>query len=292
MLAKGVKILILDPNPTSLSTIMFALKSFKIDDEPVRVYTARNVSESIALIKSTFTIRQGSCVLAVILISLTEENASAGIELCRRFREELNHRETQIYFCVNHLGLVPERAVFDRYAINGYCAMDEMATDKLYSLVTTAVRHYRTLITNRIMLGLLEVLVSAGTQPTITYILNQVIMSLGTDSSGKAHDFSDPRVAFIFDGQVVAKYPALDDVEIIARWRALHALPGVALNGVEDKYVIDDTYMLIYIAPGPGRAELAYLCPLTGEIPGPVAFKDYPYFRIIATIWQQAAHRP
>src|SRR5205823_9173549 len=85
---------------------------------------------------------EGGSSIAVVFIDVVMETDTAGLELCEYIRETLGRPAVQLFIRTGQPGIAPERAVIDRYDINGYFTKVEATEDKLYSLVKSGIRQY------------------------------------------------------------------------------------------------------------------------------------------------------
>lgn len=85
---------------------------------------------------------------AVILLDVVMESENAGLDLVHFIREEMGNHMIQIILRTGHPGQAPEENVTIDYEINDYHEKSELTSQKLKTAVITALRAYRSLITN------------------------------------------------------------------------------------------------------------------------------------------------
>jgi len=288
MLSTGTSILVVEYQPQIIDITRLAAMSFRIDEQPVIIHRASNTREAATLLRTKLRTRQGISQITVALIALDLDTPGAGLELCRVIREELHIREMQIYLRLDNLQSVPERSLFDRYTIGGYYTSAEIAEDKLYSLLKTGVYYSRTLMRVRVFMQLAQALVIKRTKDGIRKVFSDPIPALEEDNTGMPHGRTDPRVAFLFDGEVVAKHRSLRDEDILVRWRSLQQKPGTVLSETGDKYTQEGEYFMVHVEARADCAGFSYLCPLTGDPPDSFVADFYPFARLAATLWKYA----
>src|SRR3984893_11959559 len=134
-------VLLVDDDPDVLAVSKLAMKNFNVDGVPIKLFTAASKAEAVELLHGPL----GGTVfpyVGVAFIDVVMETDQAGLDLCQYIRDTLRNRLTQIYIRTGQPGVAPERAVIDRYDINGYFSKAEMTEDKLYSLVKAGIRQF------------------------------------------------------------------------------------------------------------------------------------------------------
>src|SRR4051794_14112667 len=119
MLQKEWPVLVVDDEPDVLAVTRLVLKDVHVDGVPIKLYTAASKAEAIQALTSSAG-PPASPYFAVVLVDVVMETASAGLEVCDFLRNNLKNKTTQLYVRTGQAGLAPERAVIDRYDINGY----------------------------------------------------------------------------------------------------------------------------------------------------------------------------
>ena len=79
---------------------------------------------------------------ALILLDVVMETDHAGLHLIHYIRNELNNQDIQIVLRTGQPGQAPEHDVILNYDINGYFLKTELTSQKLHSIVVTALRTY------------------------------------------------------------------------------------------------------------------------------------------------------
>jgi len=288
MLSRGTNILVADDDPAIVHITTLAMKSFKIDGQPIQIQSAASRAEAEHLMWGSLKTQQGLSAIPVALIGLKLNTEDGGLDLCRYIRKGLDNRETRLFVRYDRPYGASDREIFDQYEISGYYTAADITEDRLYSLVRTGVRHFRTMALARTLMGLLDGLIAAQSHENMAKVLNTLIADLGADATGTTHDFADPRIGFVFNGQVVARHPLLPEAETLARSAKLRQMPGVSLNTAGDKYVLDDDYFIVHVQADPQHAEFDYLCPSTGDRPDSFAYDFHRFARAAAALWKNA----
>ena len=134
-------VLLVDDDPDVLAVSKLAMRNFTVFGSPVKLYTATSKAEAIEVITSQLSVpAQAGGRLMVAIIDVVMETDTAGLELCDYIRNDLDNKWCQLYVRTGQPGVAPERAVIDRYEINGYFSKVEASEDKLYTMVNTGAR--------------------------------------------------------------------------------------------------------------------------------------------------------
>ena len=139
MFQKEWEVLVVDDDPDVLAVSKLALRSVKVYGVPLKIHTCGSMAEAVELFNTKADLLPS---LAVALIDVVMETDTAGLDLCRFVREERKNPLTQLFIRTGQPGVAPERAVIDRYDINGYFTKAEATEDKLYSMIKSGVRQY------------------------------------------------------------------------------------------------------------------------------------------------------
>src|SRR5262249_5394189 len=141
MFAKEWPVLFVDDDPDVLAVSRLALKDLEVDGVPVRLFTAKSKAEALDLLNGQLSYA-ALPYLAVAFIDVVMETPTAGLDLCQYIRETQQNKLVQLFIRTGQPGVAPERAVIDRYDVNGYFSKVETTQDKLYSLVKAGVRQF------------------------------------------------------------------------------------------------------------------------------------------------------
>jgi len=288
MFQKEWLVLLVDDEPDVLSVSKLAMKNFTVYGLPIKIFTAASKAEALELLKTTFARqRPGTPVLAVALIDVVMETDQAGLELCQYIREEMQNRVTQLYVRTGQPGVAPERAVIDRYDINGYFTKVEATEDKLYSLVKSGVRQFYSLNFSEAVSQVTEAFIAASASRTrMTAIVNQIIGGIRVHPDGTPLESLELRVCIWVDGQLISRFG--EAAAALARRDSLDKMTGVPVGAEGDKYVVERNDLLYKIAAGPATSEMHYLA--LGQMPPPdfIIRKYHGLLRSYAALWKRA----
>jgi response regulator RpfG family c-di-GMP phosphodiesterase len=133
------KVLIVDDDEGVHAITKSVLKKQIIDGRGIEFHSAFNGAQAIEVLSEIDDI-------AVIFLDVVMETNEAGLDACRRIREELNNDLVRIILRTGQPGSAPENEVIVRYRINDYKEKTELTASKLFSCMVTAIRSYQDLI--------------------------------------------------------------------------------------------------------------------------------------------------
>jgi CheY-like chemotaxis protein len=288
MFEKEWPILLVDDDPDVLAVSTLAMKNFRVDGRPVKLFTAKSKAEAINLLETSLSSRFFAYV-AVAFIDVVMETDTAGLELCRYIRETQHNRLTQIFIRTGQPGVAPERTVIDRYDINGYFTKVELTEDKLYSLVKSGVRQFDF---TDMALGAFQVVTHAIAASDSFESLGAMLQTavdhqMPLDGQGRAtHDYH--RRVSVIVGDRVLMAAGYDRAEALAeRDRLLAGLQPI--NDAGDAYVIDGSNFLVRVAASDANDVAYHLMNVAGT-PGIADVLIVQVFtRAIAALAKRAA---
>lgn len=267
-----------------------AMRQFRVYGLPIRLHSARSKAEAIEVLDSLTLGRPDISMASVALIDVVMETDHAGLELCEYIREVMKNRTLQICIRTGQPGVAPERAVLDRYDIQGYLAKVEATEDKLYTVVKAGVREsYFTGLSHALQDLVRFLIPSASSRTGIAEALRDwERLARLTPKGGKAETIS-AALCYIVDDEFVTGLEAWHDAQA-ARGRRdeLMALPAVTLNPEGDRYTIDGRDLLIQIAPTAVNAGVHYMLQGTTAPPDWEVFLYHRYLRTFSALWKQA----
>ncbi len=289
MFQNSYPVLLVDDDPDVLSVSKLALRGMTVYGVPLDITVATSKAEAVELLaRRTTSLPTGDKVapFAVALIDVVMETNTAGLDLCAHIRETLRDKTTQIYVRTGQAGLAPERAVIDRYDINGYFTKVEMTEQKLYTLVKAGVRQVHNPVRMDVMWPVIDAMIAnARSTAHMAGVLVMAIQSLRQGAAGRPANDAETRVAVIVDGKVAANGMDLADDALLARSNELAALDGHTYKG-DGHWVVDGGLLQVVVAAGPATVETRFVAVTTGE---PQEFMVEPYYRLAhatAGLWK------
>ena len=284
MFQKEWEVLVVDDDPDVLAVSKLALRSVKVYGVPLKIHTCGSMAEAVELFNTKADLLPS---LAVALIDVVMETDTAGLDLCRFVREERKNPLTQLFIRTGQPGVAPERAVIDRYDINGYFTKAEATEDKLYSMIKSGVRQY---YWSAFVLGIVpmvrQIAAEFGSRAAMAKTLQNFYDAAFQERSGAPiESYSNIRIASMFGGEIAAIVGWDKAAALAARDRLLQ-LPGVPLGLPGDQYVIgDDHQLLIKVGARPNVAEAYLMATPTFRVPEFVPEVMYNALSAIASNW-------
>ena len=133
------RVLIVDDEESVHVITKSVLKDLEIDGRRIEFFSAFSGEQAIQILSDVSEI-------AVVFLDVVMETNEAGLEACRRIREELNNDIVRIILRTGQPGSAPEHEVIVKYRINDYKEKTDLSSAKLFSCVITAVRSFQDLM--------------------------------------------------------------------------------------------------------------------------------------------------
>ena len=130
------RVLLVDDEPDVHTITKLALTRFELDGRGLEFLHAHSAAEARVVLQRTPDI-------ALAIVDVVMENETAGLELARWLRHDLNNRFTRIVLRTGQPGQAPEEKVIVEYDINDYKEKTELDRKKLFTTVFSALRAYR-----------------------------------------------------------------------------------------------------------------------------------------------------
>ncbi len=132
------RVLVVDNDPDVHAATCTALEGQMLFERPLVFMHAFSGDEARRLL-----LREHD--LAMVLIDVVSERASAGLDLVDFIRHSAGLKNTRIVLRTGQPGQVPDLETLLRYDINDYRTKAELTRDRLLAMVVTAVRSYKQL---------------------------------------------------------------------------------------------------------------------------------------------------
>jgi len=283
-------VVLVDDEPDVHEISRLAMRQFRVYGLPIRLHSASSKAEGIELLNSLTLGRPDISLASVALIDVVMETDHAGLELCEYIRDVMKNRMLQICVRTGQPGVAPERAVLDRYDIQGYLAKAEATEDKLYTVVKAGVRAGYFVGLSHALQDLVHFLIpAASSRSRIAESLRSWQKLARLDPKGGKAASITAALCYIVDGQFVTGLEGwADEGAALRRRDELAAMPAVTLNDEGDRYTIDGRDLLVQIAPTSVNAPVHYM--LQGTVPPPdwEVFLYHRYLRTFSALWKQA----
>ncbi|WP_419779004.1 ATP-binding protein [Maridesulfovibrio sp.] len=133
------QVLIVDDEPDVHSMTRMVLGDFEFEGRPLEFTSAYSGAEAIEVLENISG-------FAVVLLDVVMETNTAGLDVARRIRNELNNQFIRIILRTGQPGFAPEHTVITELDINDYWQKAELTSKRLRTSMTTALRSYRDLL--------------------------------------------------------------------------------------------------------------------------------------------------
>jgi DNA-binding MarR family transcriptional regulator/CheY-like chemotaxis protein len=133
------KILIVDDDVEVHTVTRLALSDFTFEGKSLAFLSAYSAQEAQQLI-------QAHPDTAIVFLDVVMEHESAGLQLVKFIREELDNQLVRIILRTGQPGQAPEQVVAVHYGIDDYKTKTELTAQKLFISVVTALRAFSTLM--------------------------------------------------------------------------------------------------------------------------------------------------
>jgi signal transduction histidine kinase/DNA-binding response OmpR family regulator len=129
------KVLIVDDEPGIHQVTKFAIQELIFEQRPLEFLHAYTGKEANKMVADTPDI-------ALILLDVVMETQTAGLDVAKHIRDEINNHLTRIILRTGQPGYAPEAEIILNYDINDYKNKTELSKDKLCTTVIAALRGY------------------------------------------------------------------------------------------------------------------------------------------------------
>lgn len=133
------RLLVVDDEEDVHDVTRLALSDFKHSGQPLEFLHAHSGAEAKAILEKEKDI-------ALILLDVIMETDHAGLDVARYLRDELHNHKTRVVLRTGQPGQAPEREVITQYDVNDYKTKTELTTDRLFTVVYTALSSYAQLV--------------------------------------------------------------------------------------------------------------------------------------------------
>jgi len=130
------KILIIDDEPSIHQVTIYTLKNISFFDKKLEFISAFNAREAAEILSKNTDI-------ALALVDVVMEDEKAGLNLVEQIREELNNHSIRLIIRTGQPGDSSESQISRNYDIHAYFNKVELSSDKLSSIIYSAIRSYK-----------------------------------------------------------------------------------------------------------------------------------------------------
>ncbi len=132
-------VLIVDDEDSVHQVTKLSLDGFEFSGRHLKFLHAYSGHESVEIMKQRSDV-------AVVLMDVVMETDHAGLDAVKTIREELGNKFVRIILRTGQPGQAPRRKVITDYDINDYKEKTELTTEKLFTVIYTAISSYRDLM--------------------------------------------------------------------------------------------------------------------------------------------------
>jgi signal transduction histidine kinase len=132
-------VLIVDDDRDVHAITRIVLHGYRFKQRPIELLSAHSADEA----RLIFARRPD---VAVALIDVVMETDDAGLRLTRDIREIMGNQRVRIILRTGQAGHAPEREVIVDYDINDYKTKTELTVEKMFVMMTAALRGYHDLV--------------------------------------------------------------------------------------------------------------------------------------------------
>ncbi|MEO5377597.1 MAG: DUF3369 domain-containing protein [Magnetococcus sp. DMHC-6] len=129
------KLLIVDDEPDIHSVTALSLDGFRFQQRPLKIINAYSGIEARQILATEPDI-------AMALIDVVMESDTAGLDLVKYIRQELQNLTIRLIIRTGQPGMAPEREVIVNYDIDDYKEKTELTSQKLFSTVRSGIKSY------------------------------------------------------------------------------------------------------------------------------------------------------
>ena len=133
------KVIIADDDKQVHSSTKIVLSDLIFDNKKINFLSAYSAAE----LKKVLIDNPDA---AVILLDVVMENLSAGLDIVKVIRKDLNNKNIRIILRTGQPGHAPEKKIITDYDINDYREKNELTSQKLFTAVYSALKAYKDIL--------------------------------------------------------------------------------------------------------------------------------------------------
>jgi response regulator RpfG family c-di-GMP phosphodiesterase len=137
---KPWKLLLIDDEPEVHEVTRLVLNNFRFEGKALQFLSAYTIADAKRLLQTHDDI-------AVTLLDVVMETETAGLELVKYIRDDLNNHQIRIVLRTGQPGQAPEHEVISNYDINDYKEKTELTSQKMATVMFASLRAYRDIMT-------------------------------------------------------------------------------------------------------------------------------------------------
>ncbi len=161
------KVIIADDDKQVHSSTRIVLSDLVYEGKKINFLSAYSSLELIELLKTNPD-------TAVVLLDVVMENTSAGLDIIKVIREEMQNSNIRIILRTGQPGYAPEKKIIMEYDINDYKEKNELTSQKLFTTVYSALRAYKDILAIRKGREAVQFILDASDDLVKTRSINQM----------------------------------------------------------------------------------------------------------------------
>jgi len=133
-------ILSVDDEPSIHQITKLVLSGFSFENKKIKLSTANSAQEAIEYLKNHGDV-------ALVLLDIVMERDDAGFDVANYLRDDVCNHTTRIIIRTGQPGSFPEHEVIEKFDIDGFAEKTDLTSDKLQTIIYSALRSYRDIST-------------------------------------------------------------------------------------------------------------------------------------------------
>jgi response regulator RpfG family c-di-GMP phosphodiesterase len=261
------KVLIVDDEPEIHTVTKLALGDFVFQDKNLEFVSAYDGEQAKQMFREHDDI-------AVVLLDVVMETDDAGLLVAEFIRNEMDNHFTRIILRTGQPGQAPERDVIINYDINDYKSKTELTSQKLFTVVISALRSYRDIIVIEENRQGLEKIISASAnlfsvhslEGFIEGIVQQLASLLGgtKDAAYLTSAVFGPKPIDQYNCSELFVFTGKGEYENTKGDRLEQVISGEKLISCQQAYtnktmIYEDEYLVVYCDSKTKKGSLLYL---------------------------------
>ncbi|MDF1882005.1 response regulator [Sulfurimonas sp. MAG313] len=129
-------ILSVDDEPSIHQITKLVLSGFSFENKKIKFSTADSAQEAISYLKKHKDV-------ALVLLDIVMERDDSGFDVANFLREDEKNHTTRIIIRTGQPGNFPEHKILEEFDVDGFAEKTELSTEKLHTIIYSALRSYR-----------------------------------------------------------------------------------------------------------------------------------------------------
>lgn len=174
------RVLVVDDEPEVHKITKLVLQNIHFENQSIELLHAYSAKEAKTLLQN----QDSHNPIGLAFIDVVMETDTAGLDLVKFIREELNNHITRIVLRTGQPGQAPEESVIKDYDINDYKSKTELTASKLKTVLYASLRSFRDIISiEQHRLGLqkvLEAVANTSAETSLRSLTSQILSQIAS----------------------------------------------------------------------------------------------------------------